>query len=290
MRLTDHASVSALSTATIGTPIILSGSLISAGMELVGDLFQRDSQLATLLPQSRQLSQQYGWLEQEMDWHKRTPAVKPLILQAGAIFDQRQSISDQMCLRLVELFGRPVAQPTPQIDHPSRELIQQFCNEFFRLLGTSIPGDLRIVCIDDTGHQEGHGRSYYLVEDKTIHLRKNADRPVVWHELGHWLEHSRSLFKQAARGYQMSRATSTKKVALADLDDRPGYHTDEMGYLGNFLDSYIGKVYEEDGGTEVLSMGFQFVAEDLATLYDKDRSLFFFAMGTVVKARQEGRL
>ena len=173
-----------------------------------------------------------------------------------------------------------------KITHPEASNIRQYIGDFERLVCRSpvpLHGPLVVKHVEANGHGKGFQRSYYVDEDHTIYFRDNPDRGVVWHEMGHWLEHTTPGLQGAVEGYLHHRtANDVPKRLLGPC--RPGYNLVEMAKMDAFIDPYCGKLYKE-GGTEVLSMGIQLLEEDPAELWNQDRGLMYLTLGAISFAR-----
>lgn len=89
---------------------------------------------------------------------------------------------------------------------------------------------------------------------------KHKNAVVVWHELGHYAE-DRYSGVGISNEWIAGRAEGEME-RLSVLTGNQGYRPDEVAYPDKFLDPYVGKVYSDFQGTEVVSMGTQQFADD----------------------------
>lgn len=111
----------------------------------------------------------------------------------------------------------------------------------------------------------------------SIHIAENTQPSSIIHETGHIIHNSDAELTHLVKGWFDLR---TKGEEL-----KPIYkNSKEVGYKDDFINQYIGKVYNFKGGDqglEVISMGLQYMFEDPAAFYEKDPSHFRLIYGMI---------
>ena len=216
----------------------------------------------------------FGALSRELyDWMRKS----------GGLYDQRDRLNQDLCKRIFSVIGYNGGSLAMDIDHPARQEILHATNKFMRYVAT--PADRTVTVRDVREHGDGFQRSYYTDADRTVHLRESPSIGTVWHELGHMMEHERDL-GDITHLYYRYRTQGEPTQQMSELDPRrPGYQSEEEGKEGDFVDSYIGKIYV-DGGTELISMGMQLLIEDPVRLITRDREYFEFLLGIIQSVRR----
>lgn len=138
--------------------------------------------------------------------------------------------------------------------------------EFYRITG----GKLRLVRIETNGSRRANAGGIGHFEDSVIRPGSAFGKTVLWHEMAHHLE-ADPVAVSASNGYLLKRRKNEKVHSLRSLTHNPGYRSNEGAYDDNFIDPYIGKVYQ-NRITEVWSMGVQYLAtpQDAAMMVAKD--------------------
>lgn len=100
---------------------------------------------------------------------------------------------------------------------------------------------------------------------------QNKTKAVLWHEMGHWLEHHNPIVRAMVAQWYERRTAGEKPVKLSTLHPNSRYGRDEITKRDNFIDAYMGKVYQH-GATEIVSMGLEYLSspEKAAMLAEKD--------------------
>lgn len=110
------------------------------------------------------------------------------------------------------------------------------------------------------------GRSYY--EDGNIFLQEEEGPEIAVHEMGHMLEEKSLGVRQVVDNFLRYRIGNEKSI---NLRDKFGdcYDSDEVGrknhfdrYFGDKHAHYVGKEYEDNVHTEVLTMGMEALYRD----------------------------
>ncbi|WP_292992640.1 hypothetical protein [Nitrosomonas sp.] len=144
--------------------------------------------------------------------------------------------------------------------------IRRDMSEFYRITG----GKLRLVRIETNGSRRANAGGIGHFEDSVIRPGSAFGKTVLWHEMAHHLE-ADPVAVSASNGYLLRRRKNEKVHSLRSLTQNPGYRSNEGAYDDNFIDPYIGKVYQ-NRITEVWSMGVQYLAtpQDAAMMAAKD--------------------
>lgn len=121
-------------------------------------------------------------------------------------------------------------------------------------------------------------------------------KPAVFaHELGHWLAEHNPHIAELCQAFLKHRIGDERPESLTALSGGKGYKPDEMACKDHFVNPYMGKIYPEPIAghqpmNEILSMGLQYICEDLTTpledlkrppLYLADREYFDFIVSVI---------
>jgi hypothetical protein len=111
---------------------------------------------------------------------------------------------------------------------------------------------------------------------------KQRNPAVLEHEMGHCLEDQNPDVKAAALAFFEARTKGeeTQSLKKKGKKDAAFYGKEEVCKPDKFLREYMGKVYR-DGGTEILSMGLEYMAREPHTLYAHDPEMFHFLLGAM---------
>jgi hypothetical protein len=123
------------------------------------------------------------------------------------------------------------------------------------------------------------GRSYYTKKyegfsDAEIVLLDGSKKTLA-HEFGHHVETSLDIVNQSKAF--LDRRCGDQKVVPVFSKQKDGK---EITRPDNFIDPYVGKVYDGDA-TEVVSMGLQYMFSDPVAFYNKDPDHFKFIYGII---------
>jgi hypothetical protein len=124
--------------------------------------------------------------------------------------------------------------------------------------------------------------SYYL--SNTVNMRSGAGGDVMAHELGHFLEDKNRELLRRSREFVARRTAGEAAQRLSDLYPGSGYDLDEMARPDKFIHPYIGKDYGDDG-SEVMSMGLQYLYENAAKFLRDDPDMFRHVVRELLRAR-----
>ena len=135
-------------------------------------------------------------------------------------------------------------------------------------------------------HAEKNVRAHYRPNFGDIWMGANARAKAVVHELGHWLEDQSIRIQDLRRDFIQRRLRPGEEPQkLRDLLNNDFYRDDEIAYRDEFSNPYIGKVYEYSGGSEVISMGLQYIEEDSIGFLLSDPDHFDFMMDVLDEVR-----
>lgn len=113
-----------------------------------------------------------------------------------------------------------------------------------------------------------------VIQGQTIHYRGSNVANVV-HELGHLLESNVPELRDAALAWRARRIkeAGTKTAALGGR-----YAANEVANPDRFINRYVGKIYEGDKVTEVISVGLEMMYRDPAGFFEADPDHFEFIL------------
>ena len=116
-------------------------------------------------------------------------------------------------------------------------------------------------------------RSAYYGAKRGIKLTPGVPFETYLHEMGHWIEDCNPEVKNICKEFLSKRTKGEKPQKLNVLSPNSGYQDDEYTLKDNFSNPYCGKIYP-DGGSEILSMGIQMLAENPTSFYRNDPEYF----------------
>ncbi len=161
-------------------------------------------------------------------------------------------------------------QPTPSasqrqgIDAASKGLA-----EFKKLIG---PG--RIDGLTVKFGITPDNREFYRSADNTLALNKAGSKhKVIVHELGHWLETHEPEANKACQDFLARRTAGEKSITMNEATGKSVYDAHEYTKVDKFRNPYIGKQYGFSG-TEVLSMGLEYMVDDAVAFAKEDPEMF----------------
>lgn len=104
---------------------------------------------------------------------------------------------------------------------------------------------------------------------------QSRDVKTLWHEMGHWLEHNNPMVRGIVKAWFEKRTAGEKPVRLKNLMPHCNFGKDEIALKDNFINPYMGKVYDA-GSTEIVSMGLEYLSDPAtaAELASKDPDMF----------------
>lgn len=119
------------------------------------------------------------------------------------------------------------------------------------------------------------------------HVERNR---TIWaHEIGHWLEEYNPDVLDKAVAFWQRRTAGEAFRSLNDISLEAGggayYRASEMTKKDAFLSPYMGKVYRMSNGTvygtEIISMGLEYMMNDPASFAEGDFDMFSFVYDTM---------
>jgi hypothetical protein len=209
------------------------------------------------------------------------PVTATGLRKADTIYQKLQMANWKSAQCIFRLTGAAHGYPIKlKIEHQEASAIRQWCSEFEHMICRApVPANLVVKHVTANGHSKSFPRAYYDSLQNTAYLPDNASRSILWHKLGHYLEHKTPGLQEAAEEYLASRTANAEAKKLG-----PGYMLAEKVKEADFIHPYFGKIYS-DGGTEILAMGIQFMTEAPSKLWLEDREMFEFTLGSINAAR-----
>jgi len=112
-----------------------------------------------------------------------------------------------------------------------------------------------------------------------VHLSTIASAKTMIHELGHWLEDRDPKITQRVQGFLARRTAGETAQKLSVLTGDSRYKDYEVAKPDQFQDAYVGKQYGI--GSEVISMGLQYLYSNAADFAKKDPDYFDFMISVL---------
>lgn len=138
------------------------------------------------------------------------------------------------------------------------------------------------------------GRAFYSPATNSINQDPKNKTDVYVHEIGHAIEAAYPDVQERCIEFLEYRAKNDSPEKLSDLTGIKAYRANEIAFKDNFTDlegnpqPYIGKIYKtSDGkydGSEILSMGLQYMYEDAAAFAARDPEYFNFILSIMRRA------
>jgi hypothetical protein len=124
--------------------------------------------------------------------------------------------------------------------------------------------------------------SYNPARNSVKHSGSSQANPAVLeHEFGHGIEDQNKDVKLAVAEFLSKRTANDKVEPIKTKKRKDAFYADgEMCKPDKFVSRYMGKIYE-DGGTELMSMGCEYLAREPHTLLAQDPEMFHFILGTL---------
>lgn len=179
---------------------------------------------------------------------------------------KRQVNSDNADLRARHLFF-PENRGDAKLVGPDD--FQSGVKEFNKLVSSELTQGKQIEIESKPGV-----RSYYDPTYEKVVMGNNTDHVVV-HEMGHWLESQNHKVAVTARTFLQNRTRGEEAKPLADVTKNSFYRPEETTKVDRFINPYMGKRYD-DGGTEIISMGLEYIYKDPVIFRKADPEYFEF--------------
>ena len=119
-------------------------------------------------------------------------------------------------------------------------------------------------------------RASYSKAYNRVTLSPSDGVETMVHELGHFLEHDRPELHAKIMEFYNRRTASDTIESLSKVTGNKGYAAYEVTKKDDFIDAYIGKFYNRQGSSEILTMWFTEVLTNPTRLIDKDFDYFKF--------------
>jgi SPP1 gp7 family putative phage head morphogenesis protein len=107
-----------------------------------------------------------------------------------------------------------------------------------------------------------------------VTLSPSDGTETVLHELGHFLEHDRPELHARIMEFYNRRTANDTVEALRNVTGNKAYGWSEVTKKDNFIEPYIGKYYNREGSSEILTMWFTEVFKNPTRLIEKDFDYF----------------
>jgi hypothetical protein len=152
--------------------------------------------------------------------------------------------------------------------------IRQQAKEAFKLLPDEITTLDKVMYSKKRAYADELGRK----------ITTSGEASTTWHEIAHHYEFSNPDIQTAANRWREDRATGP----ISKLD-YPGNNGKEVGYPDKFVSAYVGRVYKTTNYTEVISMGFQHLADPFSQekLYFRDREHYNLMIGILTTSMKK---
>lgn len=160
----------------------------------------------------------------------------------------------------------------------SEETLRGQMKEFFKITGGKGANVKRLVKEQD--------RACAYRDTRTINMGSavpdQGKLPVLWHELGHFVEFDDFEYVDASTRWVKGKATGEPK-SLNEIFGGRFYDEGESAYPGDFIHPYVSRVYPQKDATEVISMGLErFCSQEaMLNLYQKDSEHFYLILGVL---------
>lgn len=116
-----------------------------------------------------------------------------------------------------------------------------------------------------------------------VKLSPTSGIETVLHEIGHFLEHERLDLHAEIMTFYNRRTAKDAVQRLSVVTGNRGYGITEITKTDDFIDPYIGKIYNSEGASEVLTMWFTELMRNPTRLIEKDYEYFEFIFNLLRK-------
>lgn len=149
-----------------------------------------------------------------------------------------------------------------------REQLKAAVEETRQFVSAETLGAVRVSVSRTTGSRAyANGNDIFLTGSPVEHTGS-----AIYHEMGHVIETNNELAAELAYAFRARRTRGETPVPLGDYGD---FDAIELTLKDEFLDPYMGKIYEH-GGTEIVSTGFQYMRYSPEDLAARDPDYFHF--------------
>ena len=213
---------------------------------------------------------------------RKSPELKEIVERRNVKSREYSGLNDKM----VEARKRAAAEQREAVlyvDNPStctaveksrfkgerKEAIQEGVEEFRKMVGTG-------TLDGETVNLKAGGRSRSKYHKETCYLTVWARQATTIHEMGHWLEDLDGDAHVKAVRFLNDRTKGEELQPLRELKPGYEYRDDEWAHPDKFTDPYMGKYYDYNEATEIISMGMEEMWSDPAGFAVADPEYFDF--------------
>lgn len=124
-------------------------------------------------------------------------------------------------------------------------------------------------------------RANYVDKASRVTLSPSDGVETMVHEVGHFLEHKNPELHRRIMKFYDQRTANDVVEQLSKVTGNRGYGYSEVTKKDGFVDPYIGKYYNRQGSSEILTMWFTEVLTNPTRLFDKDFDYFKFIFNLI---------
>ena len=178
-----------------------------------------------------------------------------------------------------------------------RDKLEVDIADLYRLTGGAIS-------IDYLTKTPRESRANYLNTFNRINIGSGLDKPTLWHELTHSIEHEHPKVLQAVKGFlagrlKMAQANGSGIKQLKAIYPQGNYRRDEVAIEDSAFSHYVTKLYRKDdkqpistdniSSSEVLTMGIESLSDPYLAgkLLEKDPDHAAFTLGVLAELREK---
>lgn len=164
------------------------------------------------------------------------------------------------------------------IGYPKKKLFQDIV-DFYRYAGGKL-GPVEFIMTRKS-------RAFAVTNKMQIAITKYFNKETLFHECGHLVEGLDGLSLKCSRQFRNDRATGEIQ-SLRSLTGNSGYASSEVAYPDNFINPYVGKVYQCPA-SEVYSMAIENMAspDQIINFIEKDPEHFNLFLGVCLHKNPE---
>ena len=123
------------------------------------------------------------------------------------------------------------------------------------------------------------GKDMTVTVGGEVHLSSWSSARTMIHEMGHWLENRDPKIAKRVQSFLARRTRGETAQKLSVLTGDSAYKAYEVAKPDKFMDAYVGKVYGT--GSEVISMGLQYMFSGAAKFAKQDPDFFDFMISVL---------